>query len=117
MGVLLSSCYLLLSSRELTGAAFFFAVLIFSQGHSLEQKSEERAEFLSPQAATNIVGLVVASTASLMFAAEHEEQYSSRCNVGEERTRRISLSDSTLESHERLSQLKITVIFSSDFQS
>ena len=79
-------------SRELTGAAFFFAVLIFSQGHSLEQKSEERAEFLSPQAATYIVGLVVASTASLMFAAEHEEQYSSRCNVGEERTGRASRS-------------------------
>ena len=77
-------------SRELTCAAFFFAVFVFSQGHSLEQKSEERAEFLSPQAATNIVGLVVASTASLMFAAEHEEQYSSCFNVGEARTRKGS---------------------------
>ena len=71
-------------SRELTCAAFFFAVFVFSQGHSLEQKSEERAEFLSPQAATHIVGRVVASTASLIRAAEHEEQYSSSCNVGEE---------------------------------
>ena len=74
-------------SRELTCAAFFFAVLFFSQGHSHELKSEERAEFLSPQAATltHTVGRVVASTASLTLAAEHEEQYSSSWKVGKRR--------------------------------
>ena len=79
-------------SRELTCAAFFFAVLIFCQGHSLEQKSEERAEFLSPQAATHIVGRVVASTASLIRAAEHEEQHSSRYHAGEEGRKKTRLS-------------------------